>query len=66
MLVYKLGGTLNAELCFIPRLMQLASATSATVAALCSMSKRARASSTVSSGLRWKLLYSAAIRATSY
>eukprot|EP00975_Prorocentrum_lima_P007744 1658776-Prorocentrum_lima.AAC.1 len=65
MQVYKLGGTRKAENSFIPRLIQLTSATYATVAALCNMSKHARASSTVSSGLRWKLLYSAAIRTTS-
>eukprot|EP00975_Prorocentrum_lima_P009107 1939834-Prorocentrum_lima.AAC.1 len=71
MLAYKLCGMRNA-LCgmrnadnnFIPKLTQLTSATLAPVAERCSMSKRANASSTVPFGLRWKLLYSTAIRAT--
>eukprot|EP00975_Prorocentrum_lima_P019652 4134837-Prorocentrum_lima.AAC.1 len=48
MLVYRLRGTRNPVSSFMPKLTQLISATSATVAALCSMSKRASASSTVS------------------
>eukprot|EP00975_Prorocentrum_lima_P041507 8717177-Prorocentrum_lima.AAC.1 len=55
MLVYKRGGTRNADSSFIPRVIQLVSANSAIVAELCGMSKRAKATSTVSSGLRCKL-----------
>eukprot|EP00975_Prorocentrum_lima_P014614 3097954-Prorocentrum_lima.AAC.1 len=65
MLVYKLCGTRHADHSVIPKLTKLTSAMFTCATKPSYISKRASASSTVPFGLRWELLYSAAIRTNS-